>query len=52
MQILSEDVKAILFQQLKTLEDESKKTQDAELKIRLAGEIDRIANTILRTCAD
>ena len=29
--------------------EESKKTSDTETKIRIAGEIDRIAETIIRT---
>ncbi|MFR0824544.1 MAG: hypothetical protein ACLSG1_04405 [Anaerotignum faecicola] len=41
------DVKEILFRQMKELEEEGKKTQDVHVKIRIAGEIDRIANTIL-----
>lgn len=32
---------------MKELEEEGKKTQDVHVKIRIAGEIDRIANTIL-----
>ena len=35
------DVKEILFRQMKELEE------DVHVKIRIAGEIDRIANTIL-----
>lgn len=41
------DVKEILFRQMKELEEEGKKTQDVHVKISIAGEIDRIANTIL-----
>ncbi len=42
------DVKEILFRQMKELEEESKKTQDVHMKIRIAGEIDRIADTLIR----
>lgn len=44
---IDSDVKKILFRQMKELEEEGKKTQDVHVKIRIAGEIDRIANTIL-----
>ena len=42
----------ILHQQIETLVEESKKTSDTETKIRIAGEIDRIAETIIRIAAD
>lgn len=41
-----------LYQQIETLAEESKKTFDTETKIRIAGEIDRIAETIIRIDAD
>lgn len=47
-----EEVKDILYQQIETLAEESKKTFDTETKIRIAGEIDRIAETIIRIDAD
>lgn len=42
----------ILHQQIETLAEESKKTSDTETKIRIAGEIDRIAETIISIAAD
>lgn len=48
----SEEVKDALYQQIETLAEESKKTSDTETKIRIAGEIDRIAETIIRIDAD
>lgn len=47
-----EEVKDTLYQQIETLAEESKKTFDTETKIRIAGEIDRIAETIIRIDAD
>jgi hypothetical protein len=44
-----EEVKDTLYQQIEKLAEESKKTSDTETKIRIAGEIDRIAETIIRT---
>ena len=41
------DVKDILFRQMNELEEEGNMSQDVHVKIRIAGEIDRIANTIL-----
>ena len=38
--------------EIETLAEESKKTSDTETKIRIAGEIDRIAETIIRIDAD
>lgn len=43
------EVKEILCQQLNRLAEKSKDT-DTEDLVRLSGEIDRIANTILREC--
>ncbi len=42
-----EKVKDTLYQQIETLAEESKKTSDTETKIRIAAEIDRIAETII-----
>ena len=47
-----EEVEDILYQQIETLAEESKKTLDTETKIRIAGEIDRIAETIIRIDTD
>lgn len=47
-----EEVKDTLYRQIETLAEESKKTFDTETKIRIAGEIDRIAETIIRIDAD
>lgn len=44
-----QEVKEILCQQFKLLAEKSKDT-DIENLIRLSGEMDRIANTILREC--
>lgn len=44
-----QEVKEILCQQLNRLAEKSKDT-DTEDLVRLSGEIDRIANTILREC--
>ena len=47
-----EEFKDTLYQQIETLAEESKKTSDTETKIRIAGEIDRIAETIIGIDAD
>lgn len=44
-----QEVKEILCQQLRLLAEKSKDA-DAEDLVRLSGEMDRIANTILREC--
>lgn len=43
----SEKVKDILYQQLKMLAEESRKTDSIETKLNIAAEIDRIADTLL-----
>lgn len=40
-------ISEILCQQIELLAEESKKTNDVDVKIRIAGEIDRMADTIL-----
>ena len=40
-------ISEILCQQIELLAEESKKTNDVDVKIRIAGEIDRMAYTIL-----
>ncbi len=40
-------ISEILCQQVELLAEESKKTNDVDVKIRIAGEIDRMADTIL-----
>ena len=42
-----EELKDTLYQQIETLAEESKKTSDTETKIRVAGDIDRIAEAII-----
>lgn len=44
-----QEVKEILCQQLRLLAEKSKDA-DTEDLVRLSGEMDRIANTILREC--
>lgn len=44
-----QEVKEILCQQLERLAEKSKDT-DTEDLVRLSGEMDRIANTILKEC--
>ena len=43
----SENVKDILYQQLEMLAEESRKTDSIETKLKIAAEIDRIADTLL-----
>ena len=43
----SEKVKDILYQQLKMLEEESRKTDSIETKLKIAAEIGRLADTLL-----
>ena len=43
----SEKVKDILYQQLEMLAEESRKTDSIETKLKIAAEIDRIADTLL-----
>lgn len=40
-------ISEILCQQIELLAEESKKTNDVDVKIRIAGEIDRMTDTIL-----
>lgn len=40
-------ISEIFCQQIELLAEESKKTNDVDVKIRIAGEIDRMADTIL-----
>ena len=44
----SEKVKDILYQQLKMLAEESRKTDGIETKLKIAAEIGRLADTLLR----
>lgn len=44
----SEKVKDILYQQLKMLAEESRKTDSIETKLKIAAAIDRLADTLLR----
>lgn len=43
----SEKVKDILYQQLKMLAEESRKTDGIETKLKIAAEIGRLADTLL-----
>jgi hypothetical protein len=43
----SEKVKDILYQQLKMLAEESRKTDSIEIKLKIAAEIGRLADTLL-----
>lgn len=47
MESKKEHVLEILCQQMELLAEESKETNDVDVKIRIAGEIDRMADTIL-----
>lgn len=52
MAVNKDDVANILYQQLQLLAEESKKTVDVNIKIRIAGEIGRISSTILNSFSD
>lgn len=52
MAVSKDDITEILYQQLELLAEESKKTVDVNIKIRIAGEIDRISSTILNSFSD
>lgn len=52
MAVNKDDVADILYQQLRLLAEESEKAVDVNIKIRIAGEIDRISSTILTSFSD
>lgn len=50
MESKKERISEILCQQMELLAEESKKTEDVNVKIRIAGEIDKIADTLFNLC--